>query len=858
MIFPEIRRYRDGYGVPLRMLKRAFLFAVSLAFLFCGEAQEFEASFANSKTPGELMREIQVPKNDSNKISALLSLCEYHFTYSRDLDSAIGYAQKARMISTMIGYQSGADDAIFYLCKLYAHENQFRAVTILLDQVRPEQRVRLLITVGEHFLYNREQSKGDPDSAAAYFVRARDLAATLPADNWKQQCRIELAKYYFSTGELKKGKETFQSVIDLFHRLGKWQEEADTWYALRHSIPESDSMKRDLFFADDQAMSLYRKVKDTLGEVNILTSMGWYNMSNANFRLAESQYHSALRLMQAAGMKKVYEVYLSLSNCSEATGDLNNALYYVLKAEATYRELEVPVQSFVPLQEGLIYADLGQAEKSLNYFLGISNIYNRWWYFICRKVAEDYILLGKPGDALSYALHLEKTYPPGPLADKESLAGTKGDCYAALNNPRLAEINYLQMIRLDEAEQKFRSRDVNPFEFSLAGSEAYFKIARFYFEQNEFARARTYLSKAFSNNSFTGNNYHTANLVRKMDRLQFRVDSALGDYVSAIRYYEKFTTLTDSIFDAEKTRQFQQLQAANETQKKEHDIQLKDQTIRAMVQTDQLREAYVKRADLIRDITISATLLVLALSGILYKQYRQIRHANGTLSGLVKEKEWLLREVHHRVKNNLQTVISLLESQAAYLENDSLKALEVSRQRIYTMSLIHQKLYQTADIESIDMSVYIPELVEYLKESIDSNTIHFSLNVAPVTLGTGQAIPLALIINEALTNSIKHAFLGHRQGEIILSLFEHGGSVRLQITDNGIGMKPGQHHLPSASLGLDLMKGLAKELRGKINFENRNGVRITLLFEKDNLTSTGRSTPAIFKPSTMPNKNGYE
>jgi two-component system, sensor histidine kinase PdtaS len=142
--------------------------------------------------------------------------------------------------------------------------------------------------------------------------------------------------------------------------------------------------------------------------------------------------------------------------------------------------------------------------------------------------------------------------------------------------------------------------------------------------------------------------------------------------------------------------------------------------------------------------------------------------------------------------------------------------------------------------------------VEYLKESIDSNTIHFSLTVAPVTLGMGQAIPLALIINEALTNSIKHAFSDHRQGEIILSLFDYGGSVRLQIADNGSGMNPSDQHLQSASLGLDLMKGLAKELRGKITFENRNGVRITLSFEKDTLAAMGRPTAAIFKPSTMP------
>src|SRR5258707_1746292 len=370
------------------MLKRGFLLSALFSFFFSSHAQEFEEGFANSKTLSVLMRENQLPKEDSNKVRCLLSLCEYHIFYNHDIDTAIGYAQKARILSVKISYQSGADDASFYLCKLYAHEKQVRSATALLDQAQPDQRVRLLIVIGDHFLYNREQSKGDPDSAAAYFSRALDLAATLPTDNRKQQCLIALAKYYFSTGNLKKGKDTFQAVIDHFHRLGKWQEEADTWYQLYHTIPKSDSTQKDSFFAEERAMGLYQKVKDTLGEVNILTSEGWFNMSNTNFRLAETQYLSALRLMQASGMTKLYEIYLSLSTCSEATGDLNNGLYYVLKAEAVYHELGVPVQSFVPLFEGLIYADLGQAGKSLDYLLGISNIYKQWWYFICRKVAE--------------------------------------------------------------------------------------------------------------------------------------------------------------------------------------------------------------------------------------------------------------------------------------------------------------------------------------------------------------------------------------------------------------------------------------------------------------------------------------
>jgi two-component sensor histidine kinase len=129
------------------------------------------------------------------------------------------------------------------------------------------------------------------------------------------------------------------------------------------------------------------------------------------------------------------------------------------------------------------------------------------------------------------------------------------------------------------------------------------------------------------------------------------------------------------------------------------------------------------------------------------------------------------------------------------------------------------------------MSVYIPELVQYLSDSFDvSGKIHFSLSINPINLNPAQAIPLALIINEALTNAIKYAFPDKSRGEITISLSNTGGQFKLLITDNGVGMSEKETNV-SNSLGLDLMKGLAKEIRGQIIFENNNGVAITVVFE---------------------------
>ncbi|HJY13883.1 MAG TPA: sensor histidine kinase, partial [Flavobacterium sp.] len=149
-----------------------------------------------------------------------------------------------------------------------------------------------------------------------------------------------------------------------------------------------------------------------------------------------------------------------------------------------------------------------------------------------------------------------------------------------------------------------------------------------------------------------------------------------------------------------------------------------------------------------------------------------------------------MKEIHHRVKNNLQTVISLLNSQSAYLDNDmALSAIKNSQHRIHSMSLIHQKLYNAENISTINMPNYIKELVEYLKESFNTGQrIRFEINVAPLELDVAQAVPLGLILNEAITNSIKYAFPDDRNGMVYIKL-ESTADKRylLAISDNGIG-----------------------------------------------------------------------
>jgi two-component sensor histidine kinase len=193
-----------------------------------------------------------------------------------------------------------------------------------------------------------------------------------------------------------------------------------------------------------------------------------------------------------------------------------------------------------------------------------------------------------------------------------------------------------------------------------------------------------------------------------------------------------------------------------------------------------------------------------------------------------------LREVHHRVKNNLQVVMSLLGTQSAYLRDDAaISAVLDSQHRVQSMALLHQRLYKSNDATAIEMQDYIEDLVDYLRDTAPAGqTISFQLDIEPVTLDVVQAVPMGLLINEVVTNSIKHAFPGNRAGRISLS-FRHAGAglLALSISDDGVGLPEHITPLASNTFGLRLIRGLAEDLDAEIRINARSGLSWTFSFK---------------------------
>ena len=222
----------------------------------------------------------------------------------------------------------------------------------------------------------------------------------------------------------------------------------------------------------------------------------------------------------------------------------------------------------------------------------------------------------------------------------------------------------------------------------------------------------------------------------------------------------------------------------------------------------------------------------LSLAGIV-QDITERKLANDKLQAALSEKELLLKEVYHRVKNNLQVVSSLINLQADNVKNEeAVDQLKQSADRIKSMALIHEKLYQSKSLAKINFNIYIHSLVEHLlfSHAAHSDKIKINMTIDDLFLDFDTAIPCGLIINELLSNALKHAFPDDQHGEIDISFRLDQGEFILVISDNGIGIPADLDSQKITSLGLQLVATLTNQLSGQMTLEKSNGTMFTLRF----------------------------
>lgn len=222
---------------------------------------------------------------------------------------------------------------------------------------------------------------------------------------------------------------------------------------------------------------------------------------------------------------------------------------------------------------------------------------------------------------------------------------------------------------------------------------------------------------------------------------------------------------------------------------------------------------------------------LVAVEGII-RDVSERKEAEDGLRMALGEKEILLKEIHHRVKNNMQVIASLLSLEAQHVaDKRDMRLFEESQHRVRSISLVHERLYNSHSLARIDFSSYLTILSDQLKAMYQRHSVAVEINVNGVELGIDQAIPCGLIVNELITNALKYAFPADRKGMIRIDAGTEAGSrIRICVADNGIGMPESINPNASVTLGLQLIILLSQQLGAEVRFERTRGTTCILSF----------------------------
>ncbi|MPM07449.1 hypothetical protein SDC9_53755 [bioreactor metagenome] len=295
---------------------------------------------------------------------------------------------------------------------------------------------------------------------------------------------------------------------------------------------------------------------------------------------------------------------------------------------------------------------------------------------------------------------------------------------------------------------------------------------------------------------------------------------------SALYYLERYKQLNDTVFSESRNQLIAEYQTKLNLNNKETIIkQLEDEKQRQELINENILLQSQKR-----QLGIYALAFVIVISILfvfsLFRRHKKTNKLNKELEASLKEREVLVREVHHRVKNNLQIISSLLNLQSEKTEGSNAKEiLQLSQSRIEAMSMIHENLYKSSNLSEISFRDYINNLCEYIEISfnLSGKGVSLSLDIDEIEVDIDQLVPCGLIINELVTNSIKHAFVNVSNGEIKIGCHANENLIRIEIKDNGPGLPENFNLAETKSLGMRLAQGLARQLKSELHFGNHNG-----------------------------------
>jgi two-component sensor histidine kinase len=786
-------------------------------------------------------------------------------------------------------------------------------------------RINALNALGRYYADIPGEIKSNKDSGIYYFKQAQVLSQSLHINDKEMVAFDGISECYLNMENVEQGMVYGLKPIVYYHQINDVKKEAYYNYKLGAGLPMKPLNYNDKIKYYSQAGLLYGQIKNLEWQYKMGEYVAIVHYAQGKYDQAEKEMQQVLQDYNSIGFKKIANVYNYLALISGTKGDYVKKLDYHLRTvsamEGTADTVRAPYYYYYLSQN---YYLLNLYDKSLNW----------------AEKGMRICLQRKDGNMLYNHLHLAvvalwsmhrynnatelidqtvKDFKPVTATQKANLYQDQAICYASLKQFVPAEHYYLKSDSVFETTLPANKNNLANTDIASIISQEII-MSGFYLDFSKYEKAEVYLRKAFA----LPQKGVLPTTISVLHLNQFRVDTAKGNYASALKHYVRFKKITDSILNSTQSKQVADMTIKYETAEKEkaikdlqakeqqailqhtvevadlqkiklqrdfqqatvqklnlqHDVQVSElknakfQQQRAISQSKlqqtelqkiglqrHIQDAELDRVNLQRNITFGGVATLFIISALAYNGYRNKQRSNFKLQvqqkeineqniilqnllgdkdvlltdkdTLLTEKDWLLKEVHHRVKNNLQIVMSLLSSQSAYLENTAaLDAIRESQNRVQAISLIHQKLYSSNNVANIIMPAYVSDLVGYLADCFDTRArgIRIEQLIESINLDLAQAVPLGLIMNEAITNAIKYAF-DKKGGKIIVALHQIGSNgLMLHISDNGKGLPEDFDLQKATSLGMEMMKALSKQLGGEFKISNNSGLHISVEF----------------------------
>ncbi len=567
------------------------------------------------------------------------------------------------------------------------------------------------------------------------------------------------------------------------------------------------------------AMVFTKKGLRLTGEKGDTLWFGRFQITQGAILLRMEKLDSAQTVLQSA-RSKVMESDLAFLNTQlgyvyERRGQLDKAADYAMES------LNLGLKHNNLRSKALAYSDLSNLfwkqakfESGLEYALHSLELFEAWgitdldYDFTLYVAGNNYLALKDYENAKKYYEHAII------IGERYGFYNNLSDVYISL----VALYSYLGEFENAEEAGRNAIKYAELLQNNFMLMRAWLSVGILHNAQGNYKEAIVGLTKSIlvATKDF-GDAYYLSQAYKELGKAHAGNNSYKKAYIA----FSEYDTLKSQVFTAAADLRTSLLRT-------EFDVAQKEGTI-------VLQGTQIKKHQERQKLNITITVLLLLLLLLAYKAISNNIKKNKLLQKQNTEKEFLLKEIHHRVKNNLEIVSSLLSLQSAQIQDPNiLDAMEQSQRRVHSMGMIHQKLYLGENLAAIEMKDYFANLSDYIINSFGQDgKVSVDLEMNEFELDVDIAIPIGLIVNELLTNSLKYAFPDTKVGNIHLSLKENGDVLVLEVKDNGVGMLRNKQNL-GTGFGTQLVALLVKQLDGKMILDTDQGTAICIEFQLPN------------------------